>query len=211
LSEYERKSEATIAIKTRIAAVATGELADLLLRDDRVFDAITTMTKQQSSILSPSNFRSPSGDPLVGFMTAPFASDHFNVRWVVREADLDILKELLVGITGAGGTYIFGGVPVPAAAVVGAIVGALLFFRKIKQKRAVLSPLQYQVLRGLKSSNAGMSLSQLEGWLLWANASVSRAELEYTLNQLKRFRAADGTIVTLADQDSSGQWSAAGL
>ena len=82
---------------------------------------------------------------------------------------------------------------------------------KARKRGVTLTDPRFQVVRALKSSTTGMSVDQIEKWLVWAKKEASQESIKATLDELTKVRLKDGTVVPLVAQAYDGLWSAAGI
>ena len=205
--DFDLKTQCEEEIERRLVGITNPKLEPVVrllsINDDVLSELMETRSRPREA---------PSDS--FGYVTPPLAGN-FDLRWAVRDDDIDLLEKLLSGVTSTAAVgiaaHIFGGVALPPVAIVTALANLFVFFRKLRKKGAKLNELQYEILRGLKHSEEGLTVGEIEAWLSSSDCETLGYEVEATLNELSKFRLQDGNVVALTNSDAFGKWSAAGV
>jgi hypothetical protein len=203
-TSYRNADEARRALRGRLGRVVGREFADLLSNDDALLRSMVELT-QRTLDTSDGSLSHVSPDALHGF----------DIRWVVRDADCDLLEALGSGMSwlvGAGGlATILGGTSMTPAMGIGAVVGIFLFLRKYYKSQVPVSDVEMQILLALKCCSDGATDDEIKRILVQNNRRYSNEELIKAMNSLQAMRKNDGEVVALINKAADGKWSVAGI
>ncbi len=205
--EFARRDEFRSTLEKDLAGRGlSNELASLIANNDELSEDMSNVISKSARSQRTMEWTSPS-----------YLDVQYDIRWVIKDDDLDIFEFLCKGAGDIGPIVISallvpGLVGLPVGVVVSLLVATTLFIRKARKKGVQLNKFQYDIILGLKKNDeTGLSSEEVREWLISRGREPSMQVVEEALSSLSAIRTRDGTVTNLVNQDSEGKYSAAGL
>jgi len=171
------------------------------------------------SVAAPNLLEAFKDDDSQPFASPDLFANKMGIRWVIRNADVDLLDQCATGLVSTtGASVLLAGIHVPVATAAAALVATFLFLRKVSRKGVKLNELQFAIVKGLKS-RPKMTAAELAAFLEWSHHSdphhqlpkYPSIEVDAALKALTAVPLNDGTVVPLVNQAADGGWSTVGV